>query len=187
MDSDHPDYLTVIQNIREMRLKNPAPVDTMGCAKSSDQAATPKVQRFQTLISLLLSSQTKDEVTFAAMERLKARGLTPQEMKEIPESELKELLKPVSFFNIKAKNIKKVSEILLESYEGDIPRDVEGLMSLPGIGPKMTYLCMQEAWDTDAGIGKEFNKNYSKSKKNLPLTLTIFPISRSGHSRPPNL
>jgi endonuclease-3 len=52
---------------REMRNENIAPVDTMGCESLADRERTPRDQRFQTLIALMLSSQTKDTVTAVAM------------------------------------------------------------------------------------------------------------------------
>ena len=52
---------------REMRNENIAPVDTMGCESLADKQRTPKDQRFQTLIALMLSSQTKDTVTAVAI------------------------------------------------------------------------------------------------------------------------
>lgn len=52
---------------REMRNENVAPVDTMGCESLADRNRSPRDQRFQTLIALMLSSQTKDTVTSVAM------------------------------------------------------------------------------------------------------------------------
>lgn len=52
---------------REMRNENIAPVDTMGCESLADRTRTPRDQRFQTLVALMLSSQTKDTVTAVAM------------------------------------------------------------------------------------------------------------------------
>jgi endonuclease-3 len=52
---------------REMRNENLAPVDTMGCESLADRERSPRDQRFQTLIALMLSSQTKDTVTSVAM------------------------------------------------------------------------------------------------------------------------
>jgi endonuclease-3 len=52
---------------REMRNENLAPVDTMGCESLADRERSPRDQRFQTLIALMLSSQTKDTVTAVAM------------------------------------------------------------------------------------------------------------------------
>lgn len=52
---------------REMRNENLAPVDTMGCESLAEQSRSPRDRRFQTLIALMLSSQTKDTVTAVAM------------------------------------------------------------------------------------------------------------------------
>ena len=60
---------------------------------------------------------------------------------------LEELIKPVGFFRRKAKNLQEISQIVLDKYDGDIPRTAEDLMALPGIGPKMAYLAMQHAWN----------------------------------------
>ena len=53
-----------------MRNENIAPVDTMGCESLADRERTPRDQRFQTLVALMLSSQTKDTVTAVAMRNM---------------------------------------------------------------------------------------------------------------------
>jgi endonuclease-3 len=58
---------------REMRNENVAPVDTMGCESLADRTRTPRDQRFQTLVALMLSSQTKDTVTAVAMRGMQER------------------------------------------------------------------------------------------------------------------
>ncbi|CAL8142627.1 unnamed protein product [Orchesella dallaii] len=143
----------VLENIKIMRSTKTAAVDTMGCERTADLTVDPKIQRFQTLVSLMLSSQTKDQVTYAAMERLKARGLTVQSMLDVDEKELGDLLNPVSFYKRKSIYIKKAAKMLRDSYADDIPATVEDLMSLPGVGPKMAYICMNAAWNENVGIG----------------------------------
>lgn len=101
----------------------------------------------------MLSSQTKDQTTYDAMNRLKATGLTPQTMIAINVSELEKLLCPVSFYKTKVKNIQKAAQILIDQYDSDIPPTAETLMKLPGVGPKMAHLCMKTAWNVLSGIG----------------------------------
>lgn len=142
-------------NIREMRLKFPAPVDTMGCEKCADDNVDDKTRRYHCLLSLMLSSQTKDQITFDAMNRLKARvvPLVPREVLKIADPELEDLLKPVSFFRVKAKHIKATSQMLIDQFDSDIPDSIEGLLKLPGVGKKMAYLAMNSAWNKIEGIG----------------------------------
>lgn len=142
-----------LNNIREMRKAKNAPVDTMGCHKCSDVDTDQKTQRFHHLIALMLSSQTKDGVTYDAMNRLKKLGLTPQKMVDIDATDLEQTLFPVSFYKTKAKSIKKTSQILIDNFESDIPSNIKGLISLPGVGPKMAHICMRVAWNEVTGIG----------------------------------
>lgn len=54
----------------------------------------------------------------------------------------------------KVKYIKQTTAILKQKYGGDIPRTVEELVQLPGVGPKMAHLAMTIAWDSVSGIGR---------------------------------
>ena len=152
-----------------MRKNNPtAPVDTMGCEDLFHQNSPPAHQRYHTLTALMLSSQTKDTVTAAAMQRLhtslsptqptSASG-APQSTLTIPNilsctpTHLDTLICKVGFHNNKTRFIKRTAEILHTSYADDIPRTIDELIALPGVGPKMAYLCMSAAWGIDLGIG----------------------------------
>ncbi|XP_075973862.1 nth-like DNA glycosylase 1 [Anticarsia gemmatalis] len=140
-------------NLRIMRSNHDAPVDTMGCHMNMDPKATPETYRYQCLISLMLSSQTKDQVTFGAMERLRARGLTVDNVLSMSDEELGKLIYPVGFWKTKVQYIKKTTQTLKEQYKGDIPDSVEKLCKLRGVGPKMAHICMLVAWDKVTGIG----------------------------------
>lgn len=143
----------VLDNVRTMRQETEAPVDTMGCDKCPDHSLPDKVVRYQLLVSLMLSSQTKDEVTHAAVGRLREFALTPESVAAADEKQIEELIYPVSFYKNKAKHLKQTAQVLLEQYDGDIPDSVEGLCKLPGVGPKMAYLAMSCGWGRTVGIG----------------------------------
>ena len=141
---------------KQMRLAQPAPVDTMGCDVAADRLAPPQVQRFHTLISLMLSSQTKDTVNAATMARLRAQlpgGLTLASVLAVAPEQLNALIAQVGFHRRKTDYIKRTAQILRDRWAGDIPDSVEGLTALPGVGPKMAYLCMSAAWGRTLGIG----------------------------------
>jgi endonuclease-3 len=184
---------TMYDIVKKMRAANPtAPVDTMGCAELHWRTSPPKDQRFQTLVALMLSSQTKDTVTAVVMQRLhtqlgegtqdqtsskspskslikkeeeddtdgiklgnakKDSTLTVQNILAVSPERLNEMIWAVGFHNNKTKYIKQVAEILRDQYDSDIPTTPEDLMKLPGVGPKMAYLCMSAAWGKHEGIG----------------------------------
>lgn len=148
-------WLGVIENIRAVRRRFPAPVDTMGCDQvSSKTEQTTTNQRFQVLTSLMLSSQTKDPITWAAVQKLKEHGLGNVDgILGAKEKDIEDLIYPVGFYRRKAIYLKKVATILKQQYDGDIPGTIEDLCSLPGVGPKMAHLCMKEAWKIITGIG----------------------------------
>ncbi|VDD81684.1 unnamed protein product [Mesocestoides corti] len=149
-----PKWYATLENIQRMRVRRNAPVDTMGCDQLADERADPKTFRLQTLLSLMISSQTKDGATAGAIERLKEHNVAHlAALRKLPEQKLAQLLYPVSFYKTKAKNIKKVCEILASDFDGDIPHNLKDLLSLPGVGPKMAHLAMQCAWHEVTGIG----------------------------------
>ncbi|GLV44582.1 uncharacterized protein CBL_13486 [Carabus blaptoides fortunei] len=151
--TEPPNWQEVLQNLREMRKNNNAPVDSMGCDKCMDENAPAETMRYQALISLMLSSQTKDQVTYAAMQKLLVHGLTVPNILNTTDAKLGELIYPVGFWKSKVKYIKNTSEILRDQYKGDIPKTVVDLCKLPGVGPKMAHLCMKTAWGEITGIG----------------------------------
>ena len=59
----------------------------------------------------------------------------------------------MGFHNLKTKYIKQTAEILRDKWNSDIPDTIEGLVSLPGVGPKMGYLTLSAAWGRHEGIG----------------------------------
>lgn len=139
-----------------MRKRVLAPVDTMGCESLAEDHRSPRDRRLQTLVALMLSSQTKDTVTAVAMKNLQDElpgGFCLESLLGVEPEELNRLIGKVGFHNNKTKFIKAVAVILRDQYASDIPDTIEGLVSLPGVGPKMAYLCMSAAWGRDEGIG----------------------------------
>ncbi|KAI9508452.1 DNA glycosylase [Russula earlei] len=142
--------------IKEMRSRFPAPVDTMGCDTAKWKETDPRNKRFATLISLMLSSQTKDEVTDAALGKLRnALGgtLCLDAVLEAEEHLIAEAINKVGFWRRKTQYIKQAARRLRDVFDSDVPKTVDELCSLPGVGPKMAFLCLHAAWDINVGIG----------------------------------
>ncbi|KAJ2481193.1 alpha,alpha-trehalase nth1 [Coemansia sp. RSA 2320] len=150
------DWDIVFDRIKEYRATHEAPVDTVGCEALTQEEKDPKLKRFRSLVSLMLSAQTKDEITADAVRSLSQRlpgGLTPKALSEAPIDLIHECVRKVGFWQRKSNYIKEAARTCLEQYAGDIPRTVPQLLSLPGVGPKMAYLAMHAAWQDNQGIG----------------------------------
>lgn len=160
-------WLRVYQSLCEIRHGKdaiPAPVDEMGCDKLFWEMASPKTRRYHILTSLMLSSQTKDTTTAQAMRQLheyankklkhdKPEGLTLNSVLLMSNQELNSCINKVGFHRRKTEYIKEAAIMLRRDFEGDVPKSVEELVKLPGVGPKMAHLAVQACWDKVEGIG----------------------------------
>jgi len=147
-----PQFARQFELIKLLRRGRSAPVDTMGCHALVDLAAPPEVQHYQILTALQLSSQTRDQETAKAMERLRAHGLSIDVISKTSVDQVREMIKTVGFYNRKAEFIKRTAEELVENHGGRVPNDLDALLALPGVGPKMAHLCMQCAFGVVSGI-----------------------------------
>ncbi len=103
---------------------------------------------FRILVSVLLSSRTKDPVTHRASEKLFSAAPTAAQTAELSVDQIAELIFPVGFYKQKAKHIKKIAEIVAGT--GEIPASFEGLTALPGVGRKTANLVLALAFHTPA-------------------------------------
>jgi endonuclease-3 len=101
---------------------------------------------YQTLISTLLSSRTKDEVTLRVCVKLFSTAKNVKQLNRMSEHDLQLLIYPVGFYNTKAKHLKLLSEILIKEYNSQIPKTREELMSLPGVGRKTANLVLNRTF-----------------------------------------
>lgn len=162
--------------VEELRQDRTAPVDSDGSEALPDKTQGPQVFRFQVLIALMLSSQTKDAIVGETMRRLQQHGLTVENISQTPAKELDAMIFRVGFHNNKTKYIKQTVEILKERYDGDIPPNAVEMMELPGVGPKMAFIVENVAWNRVTGIGLDthmhrmFNQLKWVSSKNPEQT-----------------
>ena len=97
---------------------------------------------FETLISTILSLRTKDNVTGAASHRLLRRAPKPEAIARLSIGEIEKLIYPVGFYHTKAGNLIKTCRILLQEHKGQVPRSMEELLKLPGVGRKTANLVL---------------------------------------------
>jgi len=105
---------------------------------------------YKTLISTLLSSRTKDEVTLAASKKLFHKAPDINSLGQLGQSEIRNLIYPVGFYKTKSIHLTKLAKIILEEYNCKIPNTRERLMSLPGVGRKTANLVLNRAFGIPA-------------------------------------
>lgn len=105
---------------------------------------------YQTLISTLMSSRTNDDTTLVAAKKLFKKAKNIETLNTITEKEIARTIYPVGFYKTKAKNIKKLTQMILDEFNGEIPRTREELVKLPGVGRKTANLTLNRAFGIPA-------------------------------------
>ena len=101
---------------------------------------------FELLVSVVLSAQATDISVNKATDALFPIANTPQEILELGETRLKTYIKSIGLFNTKAANIIKTCRIILDKYDGEVPRTREELETLPGVGRKTANVILNTAF-----------------------------------------
>lgn len=99
---------------------------------------------FTLLIAVLLSAQTTDKKVNQVTPELFAKASNAKAMSLLEVDEIKYYIREIGLSNTKAKNIKRLSEILLEKHNGEVPESFEELEELPGVGHKTASVVMSQ-------------------------------------------
>lgn len=118
---------------------------------------------FQRLIATLLSARTKDTTTIPIVHQLFKNYKTPQGFLKIKTFVLEKELYGIGFYRVKARNIQKLSRIILEKFNGKVPDSLEELTSLPGVGRKtanctLSYVFEKPAIAVDVHVHRIANR-----------------------------
>src|SRR5437899_9195016 len=118
---------------------------------------------FRVLIATVLSHRTKDPVTALASSRLFARFPNVKSLAAANTRTIARLIKPVGFYNTKARTVKKISKILLAKYGGKVPENMDQLLKLPSVGRKtancvLVYGFKRPAIPVDTHVHRIFNR-----------------------------
>ena len=105
---------------------------------------------FKILVATILSSRTKDAATAAAVGRLFTHVDVPADLSRITLRRLEKLIFPVGFYHVKAKHLRELPRVLQEKFGGRIPKTVEELCELPGVGRKTANLVVSVGFDLPA-------------------------------------
>jgi endonuclease-3 len=91
---------------------------------------------FKILIGTILSARTRDENTTIVVANLFRKFKDAKELADADIAEIRAIIRSVGFYNVKARTIKKVSQLIVEKFNGDVPHNIEHLLQLPGVGRK---------------------------------------------------
>tara|TARA_B100000683_G_C12413832_1_gene524944 strand:+ start:331 stop:1041 length:711 start_codon:yes stop_codon:yes gene_type:complete len=136
------------------------------------------------LVAVALSAQTTDKKVNEVTPALFAKANTPAKMAALEVDTIRELIREIGLAPTKAKNLKKMAELLVSRHQGDVPQSFEALEALPGVGHKTASVVMAQAFghpafpvDTHihrlaARWGLSSGKNVVQTEKDLKA---IFP------------
>ena len=102
---------------------------------------------FSVLVSTVISARTKDQVTNQASKRLLLRAPDPETLATLTKESISNLIFPAGFYRIKARNLKKMAQILVDSFDSKVPPTLKNLISLPGVGRKTANLVRSRAYN----------------------------------------
>lgn len=107
---------------------------------------------FELVIAVMLSAQCTDERVNKTTPALFSRCKTIQDFADIELSELEQIIHPCGFYKNKAKNIKLCAKQVLENFHGEVPKTMEELTSLAGVGRKSANVILLEVFGIAEGI-----------------------------------
>lgn len=124
------------------------------------------------LISCLLSLRTRDPVSLAASHRLFKYAKTPAQMLELPIEKIEQLIYPTGFYHRKALLLGQVSADLLQRFKGKVPKNLDDLLSIKGVGRKTANLVLGVAFDIPA-ICVDTHVHRVSNRLGLVITTTV--------------
>lgn len=118
----------------------------LAAANPAPQSELHFCSPYTLLVAVVLSAQATDVSVNKATAQLFALAPTPETMVALGEEGLREHIKTIGLFNAKAKNVIALSRILLDRYDGEVPRQREALEALPGVGRKTANVVLNVAF-----------------------------------------
>lgn len=142
---------------------------------------------FELLVAVILSAQCTDERVNKTTPSIFEKYSTPEDFAKMPLETLEELVHPCGFYKNKAKNIKLTAQKIIDNFEGNVPENMEELLTLSGVGRKTANVVMLEAFNKPQGIAvdthaKRLSNRIGFSKETTPEKieqdlLKLFPYN----------
>ena len=126
----------IIQTLKELYPTIPIPLD--------------HTDPYTLLIAVLLSAQSTDVRVNQITPLLFARAHTPEDMIKLTVEEIRDIIRPVGLSPMKSRGIHGLSQILLDKYDGKVPKTYEALEALPAVGHKTAAVVLSQAYGIPA-------------------------------------
>jgi endonuclease-3 len=104
--------------------------------KPSPKIELNYINPYTLLVAVILSAQSTDKGVNKVTDKLFSIVTNPSEMLDLGEDGLKDMIKTIGLYNSKASNIIRMSQILIDKFESQVPDNYDDLCSLPGVGSK---------------------------------------------------
>ena len=166
---------------KETAIKQLEELDKQG--KNMRLAAEGWDEEWKTLISIILSARTRDEVTIKICTELFKKYASIDKLSKANLNEIEKIIRPVNFYKNKSKNISKCVKSLVKKYKGKVPHDLKDLIELSGVGRKTANVFISEYGKDAIGIDThvsyisqklEWSRNKNPEKIEKDLT-NLFP------------
>ena len=99
---------------------------------------------FQTLISTILSARTLDETTIRVSNELFSKYPDAKSLSKAKIPEIEKIINPINFYRNKSRNLSNCAKMLLREFQGEVPKDYDKLVLLPGVGGKTANVVLSE-------------------------------------------
>lgn len=136
--NDQQRALEILQRLKPLYSNSPCPLNY----------ETP----VQLLLAVIMAAQCTDERVNQVTAELYSKFPDAAAIASADPAELETILRPLSFFRNKTKNIQATSKMLLEQFDGLVPQDINQLVKLPGVARKTATMVLHYAYGIDAGI-----------------------------------
>jgi endonuclease-3 len=129
---------------------------------------------FQLLIATILSAQTTDVRVNMVTPKLFAKYGTPQKLAAVTNKEIEPIIQSTGFFRNKAKNILGAARVIMEDFDGVVPRTMEELLTLPGVARKTANVVLGSAFGMNEGF--VVDTHVMRLSQRLALTKQLEPV-----------
>lgn len=153
-----------------MKLNKKERIDLIETLKNTYPDATCSLDfstPFELVVAVMLSAQCTDERVNKTTPSIFANYSTPEDFANIDITKLEELIHPCGFYKTKAKNLKACAQKIVTDFHGEVPKTMEELITLPGVGRKSANVILLEVFGIAQGIAVDTHAKRISNKLGL--------------------